>query len=70
MVIRLLDLNATPPDDGDNQVVLGVGEAVADEESGDDVAQDEGSIILRMQAASLRLKVMAVSEICDVCCML
>mgnify|MGYP003703068879 CR=1 FL=1 len=41
-MIRLLNLNATPPDDGDNQVVLGVGEAVADEESGDDVAQDEG----------------------------
>ncbi|KAL5225418.1 hypothetical protein ABZP36_012057 [Zizania latifolia] len=42
MVIHLLDLNATPPDDGDDEVVLGVGEDIADEEGAINIAPDEG----------------------------
>ncbi|KAL5208805.1 hypothetical protein ABZP36_033240 [Zizania latifolia] len=69
MVICLLDLNATPlDDDGDDEDVLGVGEAVASEEDGNDTAQDEG-INVSQDAINIAMdEGDAVSEICDTVC--
>ncbi|KAL5220144.1 hypothetical protein ABZP36_024857 [Zizania latifolia] len=54
MVIHLLDLNATPPDDGDDEVVLGVGEAIVDEEGAINIAPGEGDAVLEICDRRLR----------------